>query len=132
MPPDAAPKLPSDCRAEAELERSMKVYGAQDPAAYFISYTLTDTQRATVSGSNGALLSSDEGRNRWWKLPSHREIELDNTHKIDGASLPPASGPNVPIDDDPEVLRRAVWLETDTEYIARPPKRSSRSKPARK
>ncbi len=39
----------------------MKTLGAQDPPAYYIGYPLTETQRATVSGSNGALLSSDEG-----------------------------------------------------------------------
>src|SRR6266446_4572466 len=119
MPPDAAPKpSPLIAALKAELERSMKVYGAQDPAAYFISYTLTDTQRATVSGSNGALLSSDEGRNRWLEVAVRTgSYELDNTHKIDGRQPPSGSpGANVPIDDDPEVLRRAVWLETDTEY----------------
>jgi hypothetical protein len=73
MPPDAVAKpSPLIAALKAELERSMKAYGAQDPAAYFISYALTDTQRATVSGSNGALLSSDEGRNRWLEVRSHR------------------------------------------------------------
>jgi len=119
MPPDA-PAKPSPLIAalKAELDRSMKTYGAQDPAAYFISYTLTDTQRATVSGSNGALLSSDDGRNRWLEVAVRTGgYELDNTHKIDGRQPSSGSpGTNVPIDDDPEVLRRAVWLETDTEY----------------
>src|SRR5882672_7509071 len=120
-PPDSAVKpSPLIAALKAELERSMKAYGAQDPAAYFISYTLTDTQRATVSGSNGALLSSDEGRNRWLEVAVRTgSYELDNTHKIDGRQPPSGSpGTNVPIDDDPEVLRRAVWLETDTEYRA--------------
>ena len=81
MPPDAAPKpSPLIAALKAELERSMKAYGAQDPAAYFISYALTDTQRATVSGSNGALLSSDEGRNRWLEVAVRTgSYELDNT-----------------------------------------------------
>ena len=35
---------------KVELDRSMKNLGAQDPPAYFISYAITDTQRATVSG----------------------------------------------------------------------------------
>src|SRR6266702_5307420 len=70
MPPDAAAKpSPLIVALKTELDRSLKAYGAQDPAAYFISYTLTDTQRATVSGSNGALLSSDDGRNRWLEVP---------------------------------------------------------------
>jgi predicted Zn-dependent protease len=118
-PPDSVAKSSPLVEAlKAELDRSMKVYGAQDPAAYFVGYTLTDTQRATVSGSNGALLSSDEGRNRWLEVAVRTgSYELDNTHKIDGRQPPGGSpGTTVPIDDDPEVLRRAVWLQTDLQY----------------
>jgi len=45
--------------------------------------------------------------------------DLDNTHKVDGRQ-PPDGGPgsNAPLDDDPEVLRRAIWLETDKQYRA--------------
>jgi hypothetical protein len=64
-PPDAPKASPLIPTMKAELDRSLKALSTQDPPAYFIGYTLTDTQRATVSGSNGALLSSDEGRNRW-------------------------------------------------------------------
>ncbi len=119
MPPDSAPKLsPIIDALKAELDRSMKTYSAQDPAAYFISYTLTDTQRVNVSGSNGALLNSDEGRNRWLEVAVRTgSYELDNTHKIDGRQPPGGSpGTNVPIDDDPDVLRRALWLQTDIQY----------------
>lgn len=119
MPPDSAPKTSSLVDAlKAELDRSMKVYGAQDPPAYFISYTLTDTQRAAVSGSNGALLSSDQGRNRWLEVAVRTgSYELDNTHKIDGRQPPGGSpGTPVPIDDDADVLRRAIWLQTDIQY----------------
>jgi predicted Zn-dependent protease len=103
-----------------ELDRSMKTLGAQDPPAYFISYTITDSQRTTVSGSNGALLNSDETRNRWLEVAVRTgSYDLDNTHKVDGRQ-PPDGGPgsNAPLDDDPEVLRRAIWLETDKQYRA--------------
>ena len=105
---------------KAELERSMKTLGAQDPPAYFIGYTMTDSQRATVSGSNGALLQSESGRNRWLEISVRTgNYDLDSTHKVDGRE-PPNGGPgtNAPLDDDPEVLRRAIWLETDKQYRA--------------
>ncbi|HEX8872419.1 MAG TPA: metallopeptidase TldD-related protein [Candidatus Acidoferrum sp.] len=105
---------------KAELDRSMATLGTQDPAAYYIGYTLTDTQRATVSGSNGALLSSEEARNRWLEVSVRTGgYDLDSTHKVDGRQ-PPSGGPGVsaPVDDDPEVLRRAMWLETDKQYRA--------------
>jgi len=119
--PDGAPKAsPVFDAMKTELDRSLKTLGAQDPAAYYIGYTITDSQRATVSGSNGALLSSDEARNRWLEVTVRTgSYELDDTHKVDGRT-PPNGGPgtNAPLDDDPEVLRRAIWLETDKQYRA--------------
>ena len=103
-----------------ELDRSFKTLGSQEIPAYFIGYTLTDTQRAEVSGSNGALLSSSEVRNRWLQVAVRTgDYNKDNTHKVGERQLP-AGGPGTvaPIDDDAEVLRRAIWLETDDQYRA--------------
>ena len=103
---------------KTELDRSIKTLGTQDPAAYFIGYILTDSDRVNVSGSNGALLNSDEGHNRWLEVSVRTgSYQLDDTHKVDGRQ-PPNGGPgtSVPVDDDSEVLRRAIWLETDKQY----------------
>jgi len=120
-PPDPAPKpSPLFDAMKIELDRSLKTLAEQDPPAYFIGYTLTDSQRVTVSGSNDALLNSDENRNRWLEVTVRTgTYDLDDTHKIDGRT-PPNGGPgtNAPLDDDPEVLRRALWLETDKQYRA--------------
>jgi len=117
---NAAKPSPLIPAMKAELERSMKALGAQDPPAYYIGYTLTDSERATVSGSNGAVLQSDSNRNRWLEVTVRAgSYQLDDTHKVDGRQ-PPNGGPgtNAPLDDDPEVLRRAIWLETDKQYRA--------------
>src|SRR5882672_8256141 len=118
-PPDAAAKRsPLLAALQAELERSLKTLGALDPPAYFIGYTVTDTQRVNVSGSNGALLNSDEGRNRWLEVSVRAgSYSLDNSHKV-GERQMQGGGPGtpVPLDDDPDVLRRAIWLETDKQY----------------
>jgi TldD protein len=116
-PGEPSPLLPA---MKTELERSMKTLGSQDPPAYFIGYTLTDSERATVSGSNGALLQSETGRNRWLEVAVRTgNYNLDNTHKVDGKEMPNGGpGTNAPLDDDQEVLRRAIWLETDKQYRA--------------
>ena len=68
-PPDAqAKRSPLLAALQAELERSMKTLSALDPPAYYMGYTITETQRADVSGSNGALLNSNEARNRWLEV----------------------------------------------------------------
>ena len=112
-----SPLLPA---MKAELERSMKTLGSQDPPAYYIGYTMTDSDRATVSGSNGALLNSDISRNRWLEVTVRTgSYDLDDTHKVDGRQMPNGGpGTNAPLDDDPDVLRRAIWLETDRQYRA--------------
>jgi predicted Zn-dependent protease len=120
-PPDAqAKRSPLLAALQAELERSMKALSAQDPAAYYMGYTVTETQRVDVSGSNGALLNSSDARNRWLEVSVRTgSYNLDNTHKV-GERQMQSGGPGVavPLDDDPEVLRRAIWLETDRQYRA--------------
>lgn len=105
---------------KTELDRSMKKLGALDPPAYYIGYTLTESQRSTVSGSNGALLQSEENRSRWLEVSVRTgSNDLDDTHKVDGKELPNGGpGTNAPLDNDPDVLRRAIWLETDKQYRA--------------
>ncbi len=118
---DSVAKLsPAFGAMKAELDRSTKILGSQDPPAYYIGYTLTDSQRATISGSNGALLQSDENRNRWLEVTVRTgSYQLDDTHKIDGKQAPNGGpGTSAPLDDAPEVLRRAIWLETDKQYRA--------------
>jgi len=120
-PPDAQPKKsPLLAAMQAELERSMKTFQAQDPPAYFMGYTITDTQRAEVSGSNGALLNSNEIHNRWLEVAVRTgNYDIDDTHKV-GERQQTSAGPGeqVPVDDDPDVLRRILWLETDDQYRA--------------
>ncbi len=72
-PPDAqAKRSPLLAALQAELERSMKALNSQETPAYFLGYTITDTQRADVSGSNGALLNSSEKRTSNTALPNRR------------------------------------------------------------
>src|SRR5882762_3873505 len=117
-PPDAqAKRSPLLAALQAELERSMKSLSALDPPAYYMGYTITESQRADVSGSNGALLNSNEARNRWLEVSVRvNDYKLDNTHKVGERQQPSGGVAPVPIDDDAEVVRRAIWLETDKQY----------------
>jgi TldD protein len=122
LPPNVeqqAKRSPVLAAMQAELDRSFKALNQQDPKAYYISYTVTDTQRAEVSGSNGALLNSNENRNRWLEVSLRTgDYNLDNTHKVGDRQQGQNGGPGMPapLDNDPEVLRRVLWLETDKQY----------------
>jgi len=118
--PPAAERSPLLSAMKAELDRSIAVLGKNDPPAYYIGFTVTETQRADVSGSNGALLFSTEAKNRWLEVSVRTgDYNQDNTRKV-GDRQSPTAGPGglVPVDDDAEVLRRAIWLETDRQYRA--------------
>jgi TldD protein len=120
-PPEAqAKRSPLLAAMQAEIDRSFKLLSEQNPKAYYMGYTVTDTQRAEVSGSNGALLNSNEVRNRWLEVSVRTgNYDLDSTHKVGGRQSD-GGGPGtpVPVDNDTEVLRRAIWLETDKQYRA--------------
>jgi TldD protein len=106
---------------QQELDREMDVIGKADPPAYFLSYTVTDSDRTEVTGSNGALLSSQQARSRWLEGQVRvGSYQVDNTHRIgnDGPAFPGSFGEPVPIDDDPAVIKRAMWRETDSQYRA--------------
>ena len=104
---------------QEELDRSMAALGKADPAAYFISYTVSDREYAQVSGSNGALLSSSEDRGRWLEVQTRvGTAQLDNTHKLGGPPSWTSPGTTVALDDDIPILRREIWRETDRQYRA--------------
>src|SRR5258708_12445660 len=74
----------------------MKTLSTLDPPAYYMGYTLTETQRADVSGSNGALLNSNDARNRWLEVSVRTgKYELDNSHKV-GERQMASGGPRTP------------------------------------
>ena len=103
-----------------ELDRELPILSKATPPAYFVSYILTSTDRSEVMGSNGALLASEESRSRWLETQVRvGSYDLDNTHKVGNSAPGQGSfGMSVPIDDAPDVLRRAMWQETDKQFRA--------------
>jgi TldD protein len=118
--PADKPAPPVLTAMQDELGRSMEAMSPADPSAYFISYTVSDRQYTSVSGSNGALLSSAEDRARWLEVQTRvGTYQLDDTHKLgDRQASWTSPGTNVPIDDDIAVLRREIWRESDRQYRA--------------
>jgi TldD protein len=121
--PQSAQAAPSPLLAtmQQELEREMAVLSRAEPPAYYMSYTITDSDRAEVVGSNGALLNSGQVHNRWLEAALRvGNYDLDNTHHVGSGAPdgPGVFGESVSIEDDPGVLRRAMWRTTDGEYRA--------------
>ena len=117
---NADPGLTILTAMQDELTRSIKALSPGDPPTYFISYTLADRQYSSVSGSNGALLSSSDDRGRWLEVQTRTgTYQLDDTHKLaDRQPSWTSPGTSAILDDDIAVLRREIWRETDRQYRA--------------
>ena len=105
---------------QSELQRNFQVLSKQETPAYFMSYTLYDSRRAGIVASVGALQRSDEARSRFATVEMRvGDYFLDNTHPIRDDSR--AAGPRVsqvslPLTDDEQPMRLALWRATDRTF----------------
>ncbi len=108
---------------EEELHRSMKGLSEKgNPPPYFISYYVTELQRAQVTASYGALRSRSTEHSRQLDVEVRvGDYQLDNTHRLRGGmdimSRFPRPVP-IPVEDDMDAIKSAIWLETDKKYKA--------------
>lgn len=103
---------------ESELARNFEVLRAKaDPAPYFIAYTVTDIHSYSLNASQGALLGGGESRSRFLDVTVRvGSRSLDNYHDMPGESPRFTTATLLSVDDDPNPIRRALWLETDRTY----------------
>ena len=104
---------------EDELARSaaIKVQGLEAP--YYLEYTLEDGRSFSVSASMGGVVSV---RNERFRIPAVRvrvgDYRFDNTNYV-GSGFAFGSRYDVdrfPLENVYPVLRRYLWLATDTAY----------------
>jgi TldD protein len=107
---------------QQELNRSLQNLRRAPTPPYFLAYQLTDNRDIQISASFGALTGSTDQTTRLLDLDLRvGDYSLDNTHPVRGA---PAFGDmserlerqKVPLDDNAEALRVALWHETERKY----------------
>jgi TldD protein len=100
---------------ERELRRGQAELARQDPAPYFISYSVTDGEGLAVMGAQGAILTSTRGHRRMADVAMRIGTpNLDNTHGSDRGSG--ITTGQIPIRDDADALARSLWRLTYEEY----------------
>jgi TldD protein len=103
----------------SELERNLAGLKKADPAAYFISYEVTEQDSRAISASAGAIESSNANRVRLLDVSVRvGSPKLDNYHAVRGERPQFTSGMMIPLDDEPKAIQQRVWLETDRAYRA--------------
>jgi predicted Zn-dependent protease len=102
-----------------ELKRSqteLKLEGYESP--YFISYQIKDNSYYSIEGKYGAVVSSDHNRIRRLFVDVRvGDYEFDNSIKgRSGGMVPFHDASSVPLDNDPDAIRAALWQVTDYSY----------------
>jgi predicted Zn-dependent protease len=96
-----------------ELERSTKNLVLEDLGRpYFIQYSAKDTHGVRITADYGGVTAERDNRRR--SLSTRVRVgsyELDNTNTERGGG-----GAWLPIENDYEAIRQAIWLATDADY----------------
>src|SRR5262249_43071156 len=108
-----------------ELDRSMsKLKNAGAAPLYFLAYRVYDLQTVDIKADYGGLDSlSKEDHNRILSLDLRvGSPQMDSTHKIRGGfRIADLSGAfaglsTIPVEDDEQALRQAIWQRTDAAF----------------
>jgi TldD protein len=104
-----------------ELDRSMQKLKAQPVPPYFLSYEIVDTHSFFIASSFGKLTSSSENHHRQLGIDLRvGDYAMDNTREIRGGmtgfAVPNLSGTTIPLDNDLDAIRAALWYRTDERY----------------
>jgi hypothetical protein len=117
---EAPPSDPIIQAMRDEVNRSVKLNLPNLEAPYFVQYLLDQSDSFTVSASLGALLARSRDR---FRVPEVEvrvgDYKFDNTNFAGGGGGDGESRydlGNFPLDDDYAVLRRYLWLGTDSVY----------------
>jgi TldD protein len=111
LTPDAAVKR----ALTDELTRSTSALRLGDePQPYYVAYTISDLDQATVGATLGAVTAAHAYRARVLRTDLRvGDPSFDNTNFEGGARVE-----TIPLEDDYAALRRELWLRTDEAYKA--------------
>ncbi len=99
-----------------EMDRSMAGLRLPDqPAPYYIAYTMHDTTRTSLTAAVGALVTDTTGRSRLLHVEVRvGDYDFDSSHFATPGRPPGVV--SVTLDDDYLSLRRRIWMATDAAY----------------
>ncbi len=106
--------------AEKEIERTMDSLSDNEIPPYFISYQIFDIKENKIESSFGKTMQSRFNERRLLDMELRvGDYSFDNTHIIRGNPFmfSGAGGSiELPITDDTEAIRNAIWFATDDKY----------------
>ncbi|MEO5952170.1 MAG: hypothetical protein ABIQ44_06815, partial [Chloroflexia bacterium] len=102
---------------DEELNRNFAALKKSDPAPYYLSYQLVEQESTAVTATLGTLQGTSGGKSRTLDVSVRvGDAKLDNYRQIRG-DRPQFSGAiSMPLEDEPNAMKRRLWLETDRVY----------------
>ena len=103
-----------------ELNRNYTVLKEKaDPQAYFLSYEITEVEYHSVTGTLGALASTNGGKNRTLDVSVRvGSPKMDNYRRVRNDRVQITSGASISFEDSVDSIKRRLWLDTDRAYRA--------------
>lgn len=99
---------------QQELDRAMATLSKADPAAYFVSYSVTEVFGSVIIANNGAIMSALGRHERVASIAVRVGSQaFDNTH---GGNRFGSFSTLIPLEDQPDAIARDLWLNTDRLY----------------
>ncbi len=107
--------------AKKELKRSMSELKQENaPPLYYISYAIVEKKSSSVNAVFGKIKSAKSEHSRVLDIDLRiGDNKFDNTHIIRGDQFQFGgfrSSSNLPVEDDEESIRSAMWFITDKAY----------------
>ena len=105
-----------------ELDREKTELQKQEVPPYFISYSVSDVHRTSVTASFGSLTRSNSSDRRLLSVNVRiGDYQLDNTHEIRGDPFSQimfriGGLKRIAQEDNPDAIRSALWQETNKQY----------------
>jgi predicted Zn-dependent protease len=102
-----------------ELNREFSELKKQEIPTYYLSYRVCEQSTIDISGSFGCLDRVQRGTTRQLSVMMRvGSPELDNFHEIKGnVSMMSFSRPQLPIDNNEDAVRLALWQATNESYF---------------
>ncbi len=104
----------------SEMERNFTALKTKgDPAPYFLAYAVTQQETHVLSATSGLLASKDSTKARSLDVTLRVGTpQLDNYRRVGGNSASFTNGSILSLDDNPNALKRRLWIDTDAVYRA--------------
>jgi len=103
-----------------EIERNFTALRQKvEPAAYFLSYEVTEQDYRGISATLGSITNIHNSKERILDVSVRvGSPQLDNYRKVVGERGQLTRGALLSFEDNPNAIKRRVWMETDRAYRA--------------